>query len=435
MIEGVADTVSSTGTFGSVGSVISTASKVSGEVAKHTVSTVMWIVLLAMAMVIFLAIPGTSPQECLWVASLGCQKALAWITLRLVVTACVAVGSYYGLSSALTPVLDLTETTVSTALPTMATNEPSPYLFHKDKREVTERVKRGILEDIASVDHVPVASLAPMTDVTEASTISLSNSSSAPDSSAEIIDSPELDSFLNISSPSTTMAGVTEFADMHNLTTPHLNSPYEVSDIDLKLLQAGTWAPYLLGLGSSAVILVLIVAVGCVIHRTSIQRLRRRIGRLQAGLDPGTLGPYAAKMEEPIQQLARLQAELAAAGEFNTSAAPEVNTTPPTPPSSPTLAVRFNMDMVPHVVTKKVGTLADLSTWSDVPLDEDTPTGMTNPYFNLYENLQLRENVYDTPEAVRPVLPPKATQGFLGRALARATSFSRPRPASASDLV
>ena len=106
MIEGAADTVSSTGTFGSVGSVISTASKVSGEVAKHTVSTVMWIVLLAMAMVIFLAIPGTSPQECLWVASLGCQKALAWITLRLVVTACVAVGSYYGLSSALTPVLD-----------------------------------------------------------------------------------------------------------------------------------------------------------------------------------------------------------------------------------------------------------------------------------------------------------------------------------------
>ena len=200
-------------------------------------------------------------------------------------------------------------------------------------------------------------------------------------------------------------------------------------------LQAGTWAPYLLGLGSSAVILVLIVAVGCVIHRTSIQRLRRRIGRLQAGLDPGTLGPYAAKMEEPIQQLARLQAELAAAGEFNTSAAPEVNTTPPTPPSSPTLAVRFNMDMVPHVVTKKVGTLADLSAWSDVPLNEDTPTAMTNPYFNLYENLQMRENVYDTPEAVRPVLPPKATQGFLGRALARATSFSRPRPASASDLV
>ena len=83
-----------------------------------------------------------------------------------------------------------------------------------------------------------------------------------------------------------------------------------------------------------------------------------------------------------------------------------------------------------------VGSLDDLSNWSDVPLDGDRPTGMTNPqYFNLYENLQMRENVYDTPEAIRPVLPPKATQGFLGRALARATSFSRPRPASASDLV
>ena len=105
-------------------------------------------------------------------------------------------------------------------------------------------------------------------------------------------------------------------------------------------------------------------------------------------------------------------------------------------------AVRFNTDMVPHMVTKimnrspPVGSLDDLSNWSDVPLDGDRPTGMTNPqYFNLYENLQMRENVYDTPEAIRPVLPPKATQGFLGRALARATSFSRPRPASASDLV
>ena len=125
----------------SANSVISTASEAAGEVMKWTTSSIVWFLLYALLIIGYLILPGSSMQECAFLTQIGCARATGWVALRLVVDGSVILGTYFGIQSAVSPVVVYRVSTIST---TLSTKEP-PYNY--------DRVRRGTLEEIEAAVH------------------------------------------------------------------------------------------------------------------------------------------------------------------------------------------------------------------------------------------------------------------------------------------
>ena len=179
------------------------------------------------------------------------------------------------------------------------------------------------------------------------------------------------------------------------------------------------------GLGSWALTMVLALSIICHYRRAN-SRLQRRVHRLQAGLSSlarSEMRPYAVELEGPIQNLARIQAQLQAGSIEHTSTMEEEQGTLPPPPSPNVPSVRFTTPLDPKSVTKMLSTsprvddLQEMDNWANVPLNE-----FANDTFNhIYGNCGVQdEGTYDLP----PPLPPKPA-GILKRTLHRVDSFMK----------
>ena len=329
-----ADTVSesnSRASMHSAHSVISMASNAAGEVMKFTTKNIVWFLLYAFVICGYLILPGSSSQECLFLTQIGCGKATAWVALRLVVDASVILGTYFGLQSAVSPVVVYKEYTSTT---TSSTREP-PYNY--------DRVRRGTLEDIeAAVNKATelfhgVNSSVKITSKTPPvanSTVKITTKTpTVANSTEKVAVAPSLPSNytlindLNVTSQST-MAGLDPASTEHPLT-----KAFPSEELNREALIRVT-----IGLGSWALTMVLALTIICHYRRAN-GRLQRRVHRLRAGLSSiarSEMRPYAVELEGPIQTLARIQAHLAAGSiEHNSAMEEEGNLPPPPPPPSP----------------------------------------------------------------------------------------------------
>ena len=420
-----------TASLHSAKSAISMASDAAGEVMKYSTKSIIFFTLYALVILGYMVIPGSSTQEALFLSQIGCGKATAWVALRLIVTASGIIGTYFGLSSALAPVVIIQHTTTMATVPTTE----APYSFDDHAR-----VRRGTLDEIkAALD--------------QATNLHATETSSGANTTVEVTSLPDLPSTaaastynlidgLNVTSKST-MAGEDPASTEHPLT-----KALPSDDLHQQALVRVS-----IGLGSWALIMVMILAITCARHRRTRDHMRRRIRRLRSGLTSlarTEMRPYAVDLEQPIQSLARIQASLAAGYIEHNSRVEEENTPPPSPPSSPTPPppppspegipmVRFTTPLDPKVVSKvlssnpRVNDLEEMDHWANESLEE--VNGFANDTFNhIYGNCS--EATYDLP----PPLPPRPV-GILKKTLDRVYSFSRTRPTAtvrpnlASDSV
>ena len=409
-------------------SVISTASDAAGEVMKWTTSSIIWFLLYVLLIVGYLILPGSSMQECAFLTQIGCARATGWVALRLVVDASVILGTYFGIQSAVSPVVIYRESTTSTTLST----KEAPYNY--------DRIKRGTLEEIeAAVNKATNLQVTELFDGVN-STLQITTKAPSVDNSTEKVTAAtylpstyNLILDLNVTSKST-MAGEDPASTEHPLTKA-LPIP------DLEALEKEALFRVSVGLGTWAAAMVVILAITCAWHRRTREQMRRRIRRLRAGLRSiarTEMRPYAVDLQEPIQSLARIQASLAAGYIDHNSRMEEVPTPPPSPPSSPTPPppqpspegmpmVRFTTPMDPKVVSKvlsnnpRVDDMQAMDRWSNEPLDEDN--GFVNQSFDHIYGNQSFDHIYDLP----PPLPPKPA-GIVQKTIDRVCSFSRERP-------
>ena len=422
---------SSRASMWSATSVISTASNAAGEVMKWTTSSIVWFLLYALLVAGYLILPGSSMQECAFLTQIGCARATGWVALRLVVDASVVLGTYFGIQSAVSPVVVYRESTTSTTLST----KEAPYNY--------DRIKRGTLEEIeAAVNkatHLQVTELfdgvnSTVKITTETpdvvnSTGKVTAATSLPSTSLPSTYNLILD--LNVTSKST-RAGEAPASTDHPLTKA-LPIP------DLEALEKEALFRVSVGLGTWAATMVVILTITCAWHRRTREQMRRRIRRLRAGLRSiarTEMHPYAVDLQQPIQSLARIQAALAAGHIEHNSRIQEETTPPPSPPPSPTPPpppppspegipmVKFATPLDPKLskVSKvlsnnqRVDDLEAMDHWANESLDE--VNGFANQTFNhIYGNCDA---IYDLP----PPLPPRPA-GILKKTIDRVYSFSR----------
>ena len=405
-------------------SVISTASEAAGEVMKFTTKSIVWFLLYALVILGYLFLPGSSTQECAFLTQIGCGKATAWVALRLVVDASVILGTYFGIQSAVSPVVIYKEATTTTT-----TREP-PYNY--------DRVRRGTLEEIEAAVHkatnLQVTQLFDGVNSTVKITTETPNVVNSTEKVTAVTSLPSTYNLildLNVTSKST-MAGEDPASTEHPLTKAL------PSDLDLEDLHRKALVRVSIGLGSWAVTMVVILAITCARHRRTREQMRRRIRRLRSGLRSlarTEMRPYAVDLEQPIQSLARIQASLAAGYIEHNSRVEEETTPPPSPPSSPTPPpppspegipmVKFTTPLDPKVVSKvlsnnqRVDDLEAMDHWANESLDE--VNGFANQSFDhIYGNC---EAIYDLP----PPIPPRPA-GIIKKTIDRVYSFSRARP-------
>ena len=423
----------------SANSVISTASNAAGEVMKWTTSSIIWFLLYALLVIGYLILPGSSMQECAFLTQIGCARATGWVALRLVVDASVVLGTYFGIQSAVSPVVVYRESTTSTTLST----KEAPYNY--------DRIKRGTLEEIEAAvnkathlqatelfhgvnSSVKITSKAP---TVAKSTVKITTEAPAVETSTERVTAAtsfpstyNLILDLNVTSKST-MAGEDPASTEHPLTKA-LPIP------DLEALEKEALFRVSVGLGTWAATMVVILTITCAWHRRSREQMRRRIRRLRAGLRSlarTEMRPFAVDLEQPIQQLARIQASLAAGHIDHNSrmedepTPPPSSPTPPPPPPSPEgiAMVQFTTQLDPKAVSRvlssnpRVDDLQAMDRWANEPLDEDN--GIGNQYFDHIYGNQSFDSIYDLPPPPPP-LPPKPA-GTLRKAIGRVCSFSR----------
>ena len=407
----------------SANSVISTASNAAGEVMKWTTSSIIWFLLYALLVIGYLILPGSSMQECAFLTQIGCARATGWVALRLLVDASVVLGTYFGIQSAVSPVVVYRDSTTST---TLSTRE-APYIY--------DRIKRGTLEEIeAAVNKATHLQFTEFFDGVN-STVMINTTAPTVDTPTEKVTAAtsfpstyNLVLDLNVTSKST-MAGEAPASTDHPLTKA-------IPIPDLEALEKEALFRVAVGLGSWAATMVVILTITCAWHRRTREQMRRRIRRLQAGLRSiarTEMRPFAVDLEQPIQQLARIQASLAAGHIDHNSrmedepTPPPSSPTPPPPPPSPEgiAMVQFTTQLDPKAVSRvlsnnpRVDDLEAMDHWANESLDE--VNGFGNQSFDhIYGNC---EAIYDLP----PPLPPKPA-GIIKKTIDRVYSFSRARP-------
>ena len=409
----------------SANSVISTASNAAGEVMKWTTSSIIWFLLYALLVIGYLILPGSSMQECAFLTQIGCARATGWVALRLLVDASVVLGTYFGIQSAVSPVVVYRDSTTST---TLSTRE-APYIY--------DRIKRGTLEEIeAAVNKATHLQFTEFVDGVN-STVMINTTAPTVDTPTEKVTAAtsfpstyNLVLDLNVTSKST-MAGEAPASTDHPLTKA-------IPIPDLEALEKEALFRVAVGLGSWAATMVVILTITCAWHRRTREQMRRRIRRLQAGLRSiarTEMRPFAVDLEHPIQQLARIQASLAAGHIDHNSrmedepTPPPSSPTPPPPPPSPEgiAMVQFTTQLDPKAVSRvlssnpRVDDLQAMDRWANEPLDEDN--GIGNQYFDHIYGNQSFDSIYDLPPPPPP-LPPKPA-GTLRKAIGRVCSFSR----------